>query len=674
MSFHNKLVSTLKRDPRLIDEDGELVLAAVQDHAWRNDSGLVKLLLADKEIKAKFFFDIDGHWIFNLNTFIEYVSQRNFLDNSYTRFRNRIGLTIAGKYLRERGEVALAWPYKDCVLEGGQTKDEEERHEVFFNETLAKDEITQLLAPKTLTAFNRYTVKGRKPVDDLHRDSCGLLRENLIIRGNNLLVLHTLKNIYRGRIKMLYIDPPYNTGNDEFGYNDSFNHSSWLTFMKNRLDAAYDLLMPSGMAFVQCDETECAYLRVLMDEVFGRDNVLGQISWQRAPEGRTVLGQGSKFITDSTEYILAYAKDIKRIERPCPVKKRVDATERALGQYDRYLVTEGTRTHHKTLEDAKGNKIQIYRHKAFKIVRIPSATPNRERLKKFEKLVRIAAQQVESSLQQKILSSVKPDCLFSVEYVPTIGKRKGQPVKLFYYDNGIVLFLHHYAETDGERVFRVAPMNNFWSNDEIQVTGIAEEGGVELRRGKKPEALLQRLIEMSTKAGDIVLDYHLGSGTTAAVAHKLGRQFIGIEQLDYGDNDSIVRLQNVINGDTSGISTDVSWAGGGEFISCELLKYNEFFMERIEAAKTSKELVKIWREIAENSFLNWYINPKIPENALNDFEVIGREVNGLKKQKRLLAELLDKNQLYVNLSEIDDPRFKVSNKDKALNKAFYGEG
>ena len=151
---------------------------------------------------------------------------------------------------------------KDCVLEGGQTKEEDERHEILFNETLAEDEITRLLACKTLTKFIRHTATGRKAVGEFKRDASGLLRENLIIRGNNLLGLYTLRTIFRGRVKMLYIDPPYNTGNDEFGYNDAFNHSSWLTFMKNRLEIAHELLMPSGMMFVQCDETECAYLRV----------------------------------------------------------------------------------------------------------------------------------------------------------------------------------------------------------------------------------------------------------------------------------------------------------------------------------------------------------------------------------------------------------------------------
>ena len=151
MSFNSRLIALLKKDRRFVDDDGELVIAAVQDHAWRMDHGLVKLLLSVKEIKAKFFDEIEDHWVFNLNTFIEYVSQKNFLNNSYTRYRNRIGLTIGGKYLRERGDVALVWPYRDCVLEGGQTKEDEKRHEVFFNEVLAQDEITQLLSPKVLT-------------------------------------------------------------------------------------------------------------------------------------------------------------------------------------------------------------------------------------------------------------------------------------------------------------------------------------------------------------------------------------------------------------------------------------------------------------------------------------------------------------------------------------------
>ncbi len=182
-------------------------------------------------------------------------------------------------------------------------------------------------------------------------------------------------------------------------------------------------------------------------------------------------------------------------------------------------------------------------------------------------------------------------------------------------------------------------------------------------------ARLQRIIHISTKPNDIVLDFFLGSGTTAAVAHKMGRQYIGIEQMDYIETIPIERLKKVIEGEQGGISKSVNWQGGGDFIYCELMKYNEAYMDRIQTAQSSEELLHIWREMAEGSFLNWYVNPSMPEEAVNDFMAIG----DLEKQKHLLAELLDKNQLYVNLSEMDDAQFKVSEEDKALNRAFYGE-
>jgi len=225
-------------------------------------------------------------------------------------------------------------------------------------------------------------------------------------------------------------------------------------------------------------------------------------------------------------------------------------------------------------------------------------------------------------------------------------------------------------ETDGG-LYRKSKLTNFW---DIPNASLHLEGGVEFRNGKKPELLIKKILDFATIEGDLVIDFHLGSGTTAAVAHKMGRQYIGVEQLDYGENDSVFRLRNVIKGDKSGISKSVNWQGGGDFIYCELMKYNEAFMDRIQAAQNSEELLQIWREMAEGSFLNWYVNPSMPEEAVNDFIALGNEPNGLEKQKHLLAELLDKNQLYVNLSEMDDAQFKVSKEDKALNRKFYGEG
>ena len=222
-SFNEKLTARLKTNPDFLDDAGELIPAAVRDHAWRLDHNLIKLLLTDAEIKATFFDEIDGHWVFNHNTFIDYITNKNFLANSYTRFRNKIGLNIGDKFLRERGEVSLVFPYKDCVLEGGQTKEEEKRKEIFFNETLAQDEINRLFDPKVLTNWKRYTVDGEGDVTNIQRDENGVIRENLIIKGNNLIALHTLKQQFRGQVKLIYIDPPYNTKGESssFGYNNS---------------------------------------------------------------------------------------------------------------------------------------------------------------------------------------------------------------------------------------------------------------------------------------------------------------------------------------------------------------------------------------------------------------------------------------------------------------------
>ena len=175
------------------------------------------------------------------------------------------------------------------------------------------------------------------------------------------------------------------------------------------------------------------------------------------------------------------------------------------------------------------------------------------------------------------------------------------------------------------------------------------------------------VLKIMTSENDLILDFFGGSGTTAHAVLELNkeggnRQFIICEQMDYVETVTRERVKKVIDQNRN-----------GEFIYCELLKHNEAFMDRIQVAKSGKELVKIWQDMAEHSFLNWYINSCQPNDAVKDFEAIGNEEKGVEKQKKVLAGLLDKNQLYVNLSEIDDARFKVSAEVKVLNKAFYGE-
>ena len=307
-NFHNKLIDLLQNDPRFVDEEGELVKAAVIDRAWKIDHDLVKRLIGDPEIKAKFFDEIEGHWVFNNNNFIDYISEKNFLANSYTRFRNKIGLNIDDKFLRQRGEVSLVWPYKDCVLEGGQTREEEKRKEIFFNEILAQDEIDRLFDPKVLTNWKRHTVNGEEEVMGLRRGKDNTLRENLIIKGNNLLALHTLKKQFQGKIKLIYIDPPFNTGSaaNTFTYNNNFNHSAWLTFMKNRLEVANSLLTKDGILVVAIDHYELFYLGALADEIFGRYNRIGVVSMAHNPGGR----QDDAFFPTAHENMLFFAKNI----------------------------------------------------------------------------------------------------------------------------------------------------------------------------------------------------------------------------------------------------------------------------------------------------------------------------------------------------------------------------
>ena len=686
-TFKKHLEQLLLKDARLVDENGEIKGNILKDFANKLDETLLANLLNHDKAREHFFLKIKDVYVFKSNDFNFYIEQ-NSLDNSYTNYANQIGLSLNGKFLKDNTDVVLDFPFKDCVLEGGQSseegldtffeydndsKDYEEkqskRKEIFFNNIIAKDEIDRLLEPKAFENITEYSKSGEKKPKGFNRNKDGVITDNLIIKGNNLLALHTLKEEFKGKVKLIYIDPPYNTGSDSFAYNDNFNHSSWLTFMYNRLQVAKDLLKDEGVIFIQCDDSEESYLKIIMDNLFSRDCFISKITWQRTPEGRTALGQGSAFINNSSEYILCYCKNNIKKPTESNILKSIDATEKALDQYSYKLTKEGKRELENIIEDSRGNKISLYRHSEYNFEKIKSNVSIEERLKHFNHLTRPAAQQKESSLQQKILTSIDKTCLYSVEYVPTSGKSKGELKKSFYFNDNILLFLKDYSDTDGKRVLRNAAMNDFWSHDEIQVTGISEEGGVTLKRGKKPEKLIQRIIEMSTVKNDIVLDYHLGSGTTAAVAHKLNRQYIGLEQLDYGDNDSVKRLQNVINGDQSGISKEVNWKGGGSFVYLELAKNNEAAKQEILACKDLKALISLFDSLNTKYFLHY--NVRIKEFK----DKIAKEDNfkklPIERQKEIFCRMLDNNQLYVNRDEMEDKRYNISKEDIALTKSFY---
>ena len=646
--FHEKLINLLKTDLRFVDEEDELVREAVIDRAWQTDHDLVRLLLGDAEIKAKFFDEIEEHWIFNYNTFIEYISDKNFLANSYTRFRNKIGLNIDDKFLRERGEVALVWAYKDCVLEGGQTKDEEKRKEVFFNEVLAHDEINRLFDPKVLTHWKRYTVDGEQKVTGLKHDENGTIWENLFIKGNNLLALHTLKQRFRGQVKLIYIDPPYNTGSDSFGYNDSFNHSTWLTFMRNRLEVAQELLRDDGIIFIHIDDREMHYLKLVADDIFGRDNFIATVPRKT----RTGKSDVPYKLSQDFDWMLMYTKGASKKEEL--FRRSISRKYYQTADFPDDEWRLSPLTTQRTIQERPNSNFTLVNPKNGQEFPV---NPNR-------------CWAITKDTFNEYLSRGK--IVFPGDY--DFLNMKSPAMRVFKSEE---------IERRGDDFDKAYVSSDFLNQamDELLKSMINKKGTdeiVELFGRKafsypKNELLIQRIIEYTTEEGDIVLDFHLGSGTTAAVAHKMGRQYIGVEQMDYAENISVERLKKVIAGEQGGISKSVNWQGGGDFIYCELMQYNQAFMDKIQATQSSEELVALWRDIAENSFLNWYVNPELPTEAVEDFIEIGKGEGGLDKQKKLLVELLDKNQLYVNLSEIEDEDFGVSAEDKALNRAFYGE-
>jgi len=639
-NLYNDLVSLLKQDKRMVAE-GKLLKNKIIELALAMDSSLLKLLLSSKTIKRHFFAELEGLLVFDKIKFQKFISNKQFLPDSYTAFKNKIGLTSGDDYISENKDVVLAWPYKDCVLEGGQTKEDVKRNEIFWNETLAPDEIDLLLSPKVLTNFKKFDTDGEHKVTGLSKN------DNLIIKGNNLLALHTIEKIYRGKVKLIYIDPPYNTGNDSFNYNDNFNHSTWLSFMKSRIKTAKNLLSNDGSIFIQIDDFESAYLKVLMDEIFGRDNFRNQITWKRRGGSANPVNR----LNNVTDYILWYSKT--------PVF-----------QYEPVFSLDDENTQ-KYIKERFINIDENGR----KFMKSPIQSPN-----------------------------PRPNLIYDYKgyKTPTKGYSISKEVMERWDKEGKLWFPSDKNQNINRKIYlneyRGQPISSLWTDLSV-INPMSKERG-EFEGGQKPEALLQRILQMVTKENDIILDFHLGSGTTCATAHKMKRRYIGIEQMAYIDTITIERLKKVIgigqdiskkelkskkavqselplaaenaeeyeiaDNDQAGISKSVNWQGGGSFVYCELAQHNQQYIDKIQDATTAKELKKIWADMQEKAFISYYIPIKAINENISDFSELP-----LEDQKRFLISTLDKNLLYIPYSNIDDGDYNVSAEDKRLNKMFY---
>ena len=657
----DNLKNLLQKDERLVSE-GRLLKNKIIELALKLDKDLIELLLSDKQIKEVFFTQVGKATIFYKDKFVRFVSNKQFLPDSYTAFKNKIGLIDEkGEFISEKKEVVLSWPYKDCVLEGGMTKEDQKRDEIFWNEILALDQITRLLDPKVFTNAKRIDKDGEHKFDGFRTDEKGDIKDNLIIKGNNLLVLHSLKKRFTGKVKLIFIDPPYNIGGKDFGYNDSFNESTWLTFMKNRLEVAYELLRNDGAIYVCIDHHENHALKMLLKEIF-KNNFIQEITVKTAdPAGFKVVNPGP---VEVTEYIYAFGKK----------KEEYLKTEKEL-----FVADEGVIYPYIILnKNEKPEKWKIGSVKDEALRRLGIGT-KKDLIKKYG--TRLAEIILEKTMEavciensDSVFTTYKPDkpspslkklVEISIKNPKKIFEYKKVDGNVYYLLNGRILAFYSskLKEIDGE-IRPARHLTNLWTD--ISWSAVDKEGGVILPRGKKPEKLVKRIIELCTEPGDLVLDFFMGTGTTCAVAHKMGRQYIGVEQLDYGENSAVVRLKNVINGDQTGISKSVGWQGGGDFVYLELMKWNENFVEKIQSTKTKEELKNLWETMKEKAFLSYKVDVKTIDEHAKDFDDLSIE-----DQKRFLLECLDKNHLYVNYSEIDDEEYGVSEEDKKLNRQFY---
>lgn len=553
-----ELIGTLKNDERLIIE-GRLVKNKVVELALAMDEGLISLLLGNESIKKHFFKEIGKALVFDKVAFQSFVSNKQFLPDSYTAFKNKIGLTADREYLTESKEVVLSWAYKDCVLEGGQTKEDQKRKEIFWNETLAPDEIDRLLAPKALGNFKKYDKDGEHKVENISPD------DNLIIKGNNLLALHSLKKQYAGKIKLIYIDPPYNTGNDGFGYNDSFNHSTWLTFMKNRLETAKELLKDDGVIFISCDDNEQAYLKLLLDEVYGRENFIANIVAQTNPRGRTL----DKFLAKTYEYILVYS-----LKPDYQSLYEIPKNEKALKEYKK----KDDDGQYRELELRNRNPVfnRENRPNLFYPIYI-NPDNNKVSLNKSELFPKEALPQN---------SKMEDGCW-------TWGKNK--------VEENIILLIGRKTSTGKWRVYRkdYIPIGGAYTKEKslwIDKNINHENGKEELGKlfGKTPFSfpksvdLIKKCLRIGTTFDEnhIILDFHAGSGTTAQAVIELNqedngnRKYILCEQMNYIQDITVERIKIVLKNE----------AIDSPFTYCELTQHNANIIDKVEQANTSEAL------------------------------------------------------------------------------------
>ncbi|WP_240377295.1 site-specific DNA-methyltransferase [Bacillus piscicola] len=599
--------------PEYWDGDTLLKNKLIEEIRSYNET-VIEALLSNELVKNTYSIKLTSGLLFKSEVFISMLRYKNYWDNSYTKYTNEVGLTSEGKYLKYNTDVVLDFPHKDAVLEGGMTKEDVGKREVYYHNVIAKEEIDTLFSSKILRNVKKLDERGEKDIDVFSE------KENLILKGNNLIALHSLKERYAGKVKLIYIDPPYNTGGDSFRYNDRFNHSTWLTFMKNRLEAAKDLLAENGSIWINIDNNESHYLNVLLDSIFEKENFIADVIWNHTKQSKN----DERFFSRHYNHLLVYAKN-KETMKPFELPR----------------TDEDNKNYRNPDNDPKG----LWRAGDVR-------SPNLRQTLKFN---------IESP-DGTIIHPPENGWRWSKESIEEKIKTKEI---IFKPDNSGIIRKIYLSDQSGRTP------ENIWDSTD---SGTTREANSELKAlfgqsvfsTPKPEKLLRKIIQIASEENDIVLDFFLGTGTTAAVAMKMNRQFIGIEQMDYINSVSVPRLQKVIEGEQGGISEEVNWQGGGSFVYAELYRLNEEFLHGIQACQNSDELEPVIDHMKKAAYLNFKVDLEKVTAENENFQELS-----LEEQKDVLIQVLDLNQLYLNYSEIEDSQYDISDSVKAFNYSFY---
>lgn len=544
-------------------------------------------------------------------------------DNT-TSYQNKIGLMAGNNgFLSEGKQVVLDFPYKDCYLEGGQKKEEPDDYKLFHNPACSPAEVERLLAPKAFINFIRYDINGANKVTGISSS------DNLFIRGNNLLALHTIRKRYEKKVKLIYIDPPYNTGNDGFSYNDSFDHATWLCFMKNRLEIAKELLREDGFILLQIDNNEGPYLKVLCDEIFGRENYRNSIIVKKGTKSLQKQFDRIQKLNAGFDTIFLYSKN-ETEKLPNLFKELHEATTSSWNNHWRGTDRPTMRFPLFGIQPQSGQW-------RWKKQRTEAAVANYKKLLDY-----INRKEGKTSITDALIDEYYQSYL--KEHDITIPS-EFELVRLSKHNKP-----EHYIPPRTKLI-----LSDNWMDLSVagRLTGFEHE---------KNEEILQRIIEWLTAEGDIILDFFTGSGSTIAVAHKLQRRYIGIEQLNFADKDATVRLQTVINGDNKGISGAIGWKGGGSFVYMELATSNDGYIEKIKTAG-NKELNTIYNSVEQNPYCIYGVN----NTATAGFEFSARPE---KEKRNILTALLETNPLYISYADIKSGNTSLTTEDIALNNSL----